>query len=94
MGLFAMPLTLNEFLSLGFAWGSWGEFSFILAVRALRGNLLSGSLVETCKVSRVSEYHSCHSCHFPGLWLSRCSCSLLRRVGPFIFACWCTCDWT
>ncbi|CAL1138991.1 unnamed protein product [Cladocopium goreaui] len=42
MGLFAMPLTLNEFLSLGFAWGSWGEFSFILAVRALRGNLLSG----------------------------------------------------
>eukprot|EP00435_Cladocopium_sp_Y103_P067338 s475_g29.t2 len=42
MGFFAMPLTLNEFLSLGFAWGSWGEFSFILAVRALRGNLLSG----------------------------------------------------
>ena len=71
MGFFAMPLTLNEFLSLGFAWGSWGEFSFILAVRALRGNLLSGSLAETCRVSRVSKHHSHHSGHFPRLWFSR-----------------------
>ena len=46
MGFFAMPLTLNEFLILGFAWGSWGEFSFILALRALRGNLLTGILAE------------------------------------------------
>ncbi|CAJ1377871.1 unnamed protein product [Effrenium voratum] len=42
MGVFAMPLTLNEFLTLSFAWGSWGEFSFILALRAMRGNLLEG----------------------------------------------------
>ncbi|CAK9074827.1 Putative Na(+)/H(+) antiporter GerT [Durusdinium trenchii] len=42
MGFFAMPLTFNDFLILGFAWGSWGEFSFILALRAVRGNLLSG----------------------------------------------------
>lgn len=46
MGFFAMPLTLNEFLILGFAWGSWGEFSFILALRALRGNLLTGILAD------------------------------------------------
>lgn len=47
MGFFAMPLTLNEFLILGFAWGSWGEFSFILALRALRGNLLTGENYST-----------------------------------------------
>lgn len=42
MGIFALPLTKNEFLTLSFAWGSWGEFSFILALRAVRGNLLEG----------------------------------------------------
>ncbi|CAE7174733.1 gerT [Symbiodinium pilosum] len=42
MGVFALPLTKNEFLTLSFAWGSWGEFSFILALRAVRGNLLDG----------------------------------------------------
>lgn len=42
MGLFALPLTLNEFMILGFAWGSWGEFSFIIALNALRGGLLTG----------------------------------------------------
>ena len=42
MGIFALPLTKNELLTLSFAWGSWGEFSFILALRAVRGNLLDG----------------------------------------------------
>lgn len=51
MGFFAMPLTFNDFLILGFAWGSWGEFSFILALRAVRGNLLSGSLEEVKEAS-------------------------------------------
>ena len=44
MGLFALPLTVNEFMILGFAWGSWGEFSFIIALNALRGGLLTGDL--------------------------------------------------
>eukprot|EP00930_Biecheleria_cincta_P070208 TRINITY_DN57857_c0_g1_i1.p1 TRINITY_DN57857_c0_g1~~TRINITY_DN57857_c0_g1_i1.p1 ORF type:complete len:681 (+),score=103.35 TRINITY_DN57857_c0_g1_i1:156-2045(+) len=34
MGLFAVPLHKDNFMTLGFSWGAWGEFSFILALRA------------------------------------------------------------
>ena len=55
MGIFALPLTKNEFLTLSFAWGSWGEFSFILALRAVRGNLLEGDQAAKIKAIRVGR---------------------------------------
>ena len=65
MGFFAMPLTLNEFLILGFAWGSWGEFSFILALRALRGNLLTGILADP--TWKMMQLWVCHVGYFDKL---------------------------
>lgn len=41
MGFFATPFDQDHILTLGFAWGAWGEFSFILALKALRGNVIT-----------------------------------------------------
>lgn len=40
MGLFAIPRTTDMMLTLAFAWGEWGEFSFIIATLAFEGDLI------------------------------------------------------
>jgi len=44
MGLFAKPLDCAQFCVLGFAWGAWGEFSFILAIRAKEARLIDATM--------------------------------------------------
>lgn len=40
MGFLAKPLDCAQFCTLGFAWGAWGEFSFILAIQAKQSGLI------------------------------------------------------
>jgi len=46
MGVLAKPLDMAQFCVLGFAWGAWGEFSFILAIKARDGNLIHKSMYD------------------------------------------------
>ena len=41
IGLLATPPTMDMMLTLGFAWGEWGEFSFIIATLAFDGGVIS-----------------------------------------------------
>ena len=55
IGLLATPPTTDMMLTLAFAWGEWGEFSFIIATLAFDGGVIEKEYVVPSCLSTLGE---------------------------------------